>query len=113
MTEFSRADVVLVRTRMEGHESSSLRPALVVSSETYHQGRESQAVVAAVTSNPRRLLPGDTALQGWQEVGLVGPSVVTGVLLTISAQSVERRLGALIPEDLRAVDASLRLILGA
>ena len=112
MTDYNRGDVVLVRTRLEGREEPTLRPALVVSSETYHQGRESQLVVAAITSNPRRILPGDTVLQRWGEAGLVGPSVATGVLLTLAGGSVERRLGALAAEDLRAVDASLRLALG-
>lgn len=111
MTEPSRGDVVLVRTRLTGSTEPSLRPALVLSTRTYRQGR-GQMAVAAITTDAARLLPGDTAVERWQEAGLLGPSLVTGVLLTVSEASVERRLGSLAPADLQAVEASLRLGLG-
>ena len=111
MTEFSRGDVVLVGTQLPDREESSLRPALVISSETYRQGR-GQLVVAAVTGSPGPLRPGDTAVGGWRDAGLLAPSVATGVLHTVSADTVERRLGTLAPDDLQSVEASLRLSLG-
>lgn len=107
----SRADVVLVRIRLPGKDEPSLRPALVLATETYRQGRD-QVVVAAITGDTTRLLPGDTAIQQWREAGLRDPSVVTGVLLTLPVDSIERRLGSLASSDLQAVDASLRLSLG-
>ena len=112
MTDCSRGDVVLLRVELPGREEPSLRPALVLSSETYHQGRNNQMVVAAITGNMRQLLPGDTVLQAWGEAGLLAPSAVTGVLRTVAQEGVARRLGALAEADLRAVENSLRLSLG-
>ena len=111
MIETSRGDVVLVRTLLPGRDAPSLRPAVVLATETYRQGR-GQVVVAAVTGGSARLLPGDTAVERWREAGLLDPSVVTGVVLTMSAGSVEKRLGSLSAADLQAVEASLRLSLG-
>ena len=111
MTECSRGDVVLVRVGLPGHEEPSLRPAVVLATETYRLGR-GQLVVAAVTSSQPTPMPGDTVLRGWREAGLLDASVATGVLLTVSQASAERRLGSLTAEDLQAVEASLRLGLG-
>ena len=87
MTDYSRGDVVLVRYGADGNRGPSLRPALVLSSETYRQGRH-QVVLAAMTTNRRSLQPGDTAIWAWQKAGLLGPSLVTGVLLTATLEAI-------------------------
>ena len=111
MNGFNRGDVLLLRYRFSAEEEPRLRPALMISSETYHQGRQ-QVVLAAITSNPRPPQPGDTVVQGWQEAGLLGPSLVSGVLLTVTTESLNRRLGTLVSQDIQAVESSLRLSLG-
>lgn len=111
MTEFNRGDAVLVKTQLPSSEEPSLRPALVISSETYRRGRQ-QLVVAAITGSPGPLQPGDTAVGDWRSAGLLGPSVITGVLLTLSEGAVDRLLGTLEPQDLSAMDASLHVSLG-
>jgi mRNA interferase MazF len=111
MTEYSRGDVVLVRYQASAEDETWLRPAVVVSSETYHQGR-GQLLLAAVTSSERSLEPGDTVVQGWREAGLLGASLVTGVLLTVEPEAIERRLGVLGEQDAHGVESSLRLSLG-
>ncbi len=102
---------MLVRYQATAEEEAWLRPAVVVSSETYHQGR-GQLLLAAVTSSERSLEPGDTVVQGWQEAGLLGASLVTGVLLTVEPEVIERRLGVLSAQDAQGVESSLRLSLG-
>ncbi len=111
MDQLNRGDVVLVRYQSPAAEEPWLRPALVVSSETYHQGR-GQVLLAAVTGSQRPLQPGDTVVQGWQEAGLVGASMVTGVLFTTTAEYVDRRLGTLSTQDMQGVESSLRLSVG-
>lgn len=111
MNDYNRGDIILVRYQGSAGEEHRLRPALVVSTETYHRGRK-QMVVSAVTSSPRAPQAGDTAVESWQKSGLLGPSLVTGVLLTITPDAIERRLGWLEPEDLHAVESSLRVSLG-
>ena len=83
----------------------------MVSSETYHQGRRSQVVVAAITGDMKQVLAGDSVIQGWQDAGLLAASAVTGVLRTVDRDTVAEKMGALNEGDLRSVDNSLRLSL--
>lgn len=107
MTGFRRGDVVLVAFVFADESGSKLRPALVVSSASYHRGRR-EAIVAAITSNVRRRLTGDYLVSDWRRAGLLFPSVVTGILRTIERSMVRRRLGSLAKSDLGAVDRELR-----
>jgi mRNA interferase MazF len=99
--------VVLVGFVFSDESGSKLRPAVIVSSPSYHRGRH-EVIVAAITSNVHRRLPGDHAIAEWKSAGLLYPSLVTGILRTIKGGMVERRLGALAASDLRVVDRELR-----
>ena len=57
---------------------SKKRPALILSRENHHGGRQ-ESVVAAITSNVRRVLPGDTKIVHWETAGLKFPSLVSGL----------------------------------
>jgi hypothetical protein len=67
--------------------------------------------VAAVTSNVDRVLFGDHLLAGWKEAGLLFPSLVTGILRTIKAQMIHRRLGSIPPREMTSIDLNLHKIL--
>lgn len=108
---FRRGDVVLVRFVFADEQGSKRRPAVILSSEHYHSGR-AEAIVAAVTSNIGRSLPGDHLLGDWDGAGLPKPSVATGIIRTIKRSMIERRLGALTKTDLTAIEKALRPVLG-
>ncbi len=63
MTAYRRGDVVLVSFVFLEETGKKLRPALVVSSEGYHRGRQ-EVIVAAISSNVRRRLFGDQIVGG-------------------------------------------------
>ena len=107
MTTCRRGDIVLVAFAFSDMSGMKVRPVLVVSSGDYLKGRQ-EAIVAAVTSNTRRLLTGDSRILRWKEAGLLFPSVVTGVLRTVKQSMIRRRLGALHAADAQVVDRSLR-----
>lgn len=107
MNSFARGDVVLVRFLFSEGAGAKLRPALVLSSSGYHRGRQ-EMIVAAITSNVRRRLFGDQAIGDWKAAGLLFPSLVMGILRTIKQSMVDRRLGALRPNDLASVETQLR-----
>jgi mRNA-degrading endonuclease toxin of MazEF toxin-antitoxin module len=86
------------------------RPGLIVSTDRYHQARR-EAILAAITTNIGRLLVGDSRIKAWRESGLLSPSIVTGMVRTIKHDMIARRLGALPPPELHAVDDKLREIL--
>ena len=71
-----------------------------------------EVIVAALTSNVSRLLPGDHFIEEWREAGLPQPSVATGILRTIKRAMIERPLGRMATRDLRAFQELLRATLG-
>ena len=99
--------MVLVGFVFADESGSKLRPAVIVSSPSYHRRRR-EVIVAAITSNVSRRLPGDSTLAEWKATGLLFPSLVTGILRTIKNSMVKRRLGSLTENDLRIVDQELR-----
>ena len=69
-------------------------------------------IVAAVTSNVSRLLPGDHLIDDWRGAGLPRPSVTTSILRTIKRAMIEGRIGELPTSDLRAFQEIVRVTLG-
>jgi mRNA interferase MazF len=91
------------------------RPALVLSTETFHR-RLPDLVVCAVSSQPRffsRPGAGDHPLRGWQTAGLRFPSTARlSKLIAVDKTIVLRVLGRVSAEDLRHVKAGLREAFG-
>ena len=110
-TPYERGQVALVRFVFADEQGVKRRPVLVLSTEAYQSGR-AEVIVAALTSNVARLLPGDLLLERWEEAGLPKPTVVTAILRTIKSAMIERVLGVLDPSDLHVFSSRLRPLLG-
>ena len=108
---FTRRDVVLVNFLFSEETGCKRRPVLVLSSREYRQGRQ-ESVVAAVTSNTRRVLLGDVLMEDWEYAGLPLPSVVTGIIRTIKQGMIERKLGQVSDKDMANVENNLINTLG-
>jgi mRNA interferase MazF len=109
---YRHGDVVLVPFPFTDLTSIKQRPAVVVSSEFYHQ-HEPDLIIAAVTSQVHRHSgPTGCLLQDWREAGLLKPSVVKAVLATIEPHQVRFRIGNLSHRDLMELERCLRLALG-
>ena len=106
-TVYRRGDIVLVGFVFSDESGRKLRPAVVVSSSAYNRARQ-EVVVAAITSNVRRRLFGDHVITDWKAAGLLFPSIVTGILRTVSRAMIERKLGAMGKPDTDAIDRELR-----
>lgn len=106
-----RGDVVLVTFVFSNEAATKVRPALVVSSTPYNRGRH-ELIVAAITSNVTRSLFGDHLVADWRGAGLLFPSVVTGILRTVTREIVNRKLGSMARADMDAIDNALRRSLG-
>ena len=102
-----RGDVVLVEFLFSDESDSKTRPALVVSAEDYHRSG-SEVIIAAITSNVSRRLPGDYVVKDWEFAGLIHPSTVNGILRTVKPARLRRRLGTLRTTDIDCVDRALR-----
>ncbi len=111
MTNYKRRDVVLVNFLFADQAGVKRRPAVIVSSDAYHQGRQ-ETIIAAITSNINRVLPGDHLIQDWHGAGLLYPSVATGIIRTIKQEMIARKLGTMPLDDMKAIEDKLRLSLG-
>ena len=111
MTNCKRGDIVLVNFGFSEATGSKKRPALVISSDNYHNSRE-EVIIAAITSNIRRRLFGDTRMAQWEEAGLAYPSLVTGIIRTIKNNMIIRKLGTLSYEDSQKVLKNLSKAIG-
>ncbi len=105
-----RGDVVLVRFIFSDETGERQRPAVIISSDAYHQSRQ-EAIIAAITSRTDRILVGDHLISAWQEAGLLLPSVATGIIRTIKQGMIARKLGTMPRSDMGGLENSLRAIL--
>ena len=111
-TIFEFGDIVLVPFPFTNQTASKRRPAVVISRRAHHD-RGPDLILMAVTSQVRApLMPGEVLLTGWQAAGLLKPSVVKPVLVTVEKPLVLRRLGRLGDRDRQSVAATLQRILG-
>ncbi len=83
MTGYSFGDVVLVSFPFTDQFAAKQRPAVVISSEAYHQAK-SDLIVMAVTSHVRAITGvGEALVQDWQAAGLLKPSMIKPIITTI------------------------------
>ncbi len=59
----------------------------------------------------QRLLVGDHLIGGWQEAGLLFPSVATGIIRTVKQAMIERRLGKMPVADMQVIQDKMRHVL--
>jgi mRNA interferase MazF len=111
MTEYNRSDVILVSFTFSDESGERRRPAVIVSSDAYHQSRQ-EAIIAAITSRTDRILAGDHLISDWQGAGLLFPSVATGIIRTIKQGMIAKKLGTMPRPDMQAIEDKLRDALG-
>jgi mRNA interferase MazF len=102
-TGYEQGDVILVRFVYADETGAKRRPAVILSTDSYQQGRQ-EAIIAAITSNVQHLLVGDHRVEGWQQAGLLFPSVATGIIRTVKQTMIERRLGEIVRIQRRHLD---------
>lgn len=111
MTEYKRGDVVLVGFIFPDETGIKRRPAIIISSDIYHTGRE-EAIIAAITSRTDRVLVGDHVIDNWQRAGLLFPSVATSIIRTIKQSMIAHKLGSMASPDMEGINDKLRIVLG-
>ena len=86
------------------------RPAVVVSTDTYHRARP-DAILGLLTSQVAAATgPTDCVLQDWQTAGLRRPSAFRAFLATLPTASLTT-IGHLSEQDWRKVQGCLRVAL--
>jgi len=110
MMTYNRGDVVLVGFIFSDETGAKQRPAVVISSDSYHKSRQ-EAVISAITSNTDRILFGDHVITYWQRAGLLYPSVATAIIRTVKQNMIIKKLGKISKTDLNAIEIKLREVM--
>lgn len=111
MINYKLQDIILVDFGFSEGIGSKKRPALIISTANYHRGRQ-EIIIAAITSNIKRILYADTKIDEWLEAGLLYPSLVTGIIRTIKNSLILRKLGVLPKPDFEKVKENIKKSLG-
>ncbi|MFH1282195.1 MAG: type II toxin-antitoxin system PemK/MazF family toxin [bacterium] len=112
MMNYKQGDVVLLEVVFTEGIGKKKRPALILSNDYYHKGRQ-EVIIAAITSNVHRVLPGDTVITEWESAGLKFPSLVAGILQTMKREMIIRKFGALTKKDFKKVKRNIKKLLFA
>ena len=99
-SSFSFGDVVVVKFAFTDQSDAKQRPAIVVSSSAYNRSRLDVTVVS-LTSQASGERFGEVAIEQWQAAGLLKPTVIKPVYLTVEKTLVLGKIGKLQIEDRR------------
>ena len=110
---YSFGDVVLVPFPFTDQSASKKRPAVIISSDRYHE-RRPDVIVMAVTSQILRPAGaiGEVLISDWQGAGLPKASLIKPVIATIEQGLIFRKLGSLQTGDAQAHRSPLRQVIG-
>ncbi len=86
------------------------RPAVVLSSETYHANRP-DVIVGLITSQTKNLGVTDYVLQDWQKSGLRVPSIFRSFIVTLPPSANLVVIGKLSEQDSQGVKNCFKLFL--
>jgi len=109
---YKRGEVVLVQFPFSGPGGKKDRPAVVVSTCTYHDDWDELLIAAVTSRRPRTTRTTDCALQDSKTAGLHQPSWVRSHMATVQRTLIIRKLGNPTARDLHAVEGCLRDSLG-
>ena len=109
---YNFGDVVLVPFPFTNQVASKKRPAVIVSSDGYNH-RHIDIVLMAITSQTSAMEYADNVvIQDWQSAGLLKPSVIKPIIMTVKKELILKRLGTLSEQDKQFLVKLLSEILG-
>ena len=112
MTTYKFGDIVLVPFPFTDQSTIKKRPAVIVSSREYNNGRP-DIIIMAITSRLHQVDKlGEEVLTDWQAAGLLKPSVFKPILTTVENTLILRKLGQLQGEDQRILAKIIQDIFG-
>lgn len=112
MTSFEFGDIVLVPFPFTDQSATKKRPAVVISSKAYNTERPDVIIMAVTSQIKPTAIIGEVIVQDWQEAGLLKPSAIKPVITTIEKSLVIKTMGQLREADQKALQESLKGILG-
>lgn len=106
---FQRGDVVLIPFPFTDLSATKTRPAIVISSSTYHAAYRDLLLVYVSSQISKALAPLDYVLKDWQQAGLPKPSFVRPKIAAIEPRLIVHQVGHLTVTDFGEVEHAVRL----
>ncbi|MGL4612228.1 MAG: type II toxin-antitoxin system PemK/MazF family toxin [Trueperaceae bacterium] len=100
----------VVTATFAGAVETKRRPAVVLSSETYHTLRP-DVIAGLITTQTHKLIATDYVLQDWQEAGLREASIFRSYIVTLVPTTHIHRIGYLTKQDWHGICERMRLSL--
>jgi len=111
-THYNFGDIVLVKFPFTNLQTTKQRPAVIISSQLYHENRP-DIILMAVTSRIRSpLATGEAKIENWKDAGLVKPSVFKPLIATIEKEQIIKTLGSTTSEDQSRLTTIIETIIG-
>lgn len=106
-----RGEILLVPFPFSDLSASKVRPAIVISSLSYHKSQP-DLLVAAITSNVTAANTSlDYKLQDWKTAGLKTASAFKPVLFTLDPRRIVHSIGTVSARDLGEIEKRLKAAL--
>ena len=112
MIAYKFGDIVLVPFPFTDQSAAKKRPAVVISSEAYHQQRPDLIIMAVTSQVKPAQTVGEMVVQNWQSAGLLKPSAIKPVITTIERGLVINKLGQLMENDSAVLKRTISSVLG-
>jgi len=112
MTPFEFGDIILVPFPFTDQSATKKRPAVVISSKPYNEQRPDLIIMAVTSQIKLASVIGEVIIQNWQAAGLLKPSAIKPVMTTIEKPLVIKTMGQLKENDQKALQESIKEILG-
>ncbi len=107
---FKKFDVVRVHYPFTDQKRTKLRPALVLSTQSFNVAAK-HSIMAMITSSRPVAWPGDSEIADLAAAGLPKPSLVRMKVFTLDHRFVEDKIGELAKADQKLVINSLAAVL--
>ena len=106
----NKYDVVVVKFPFASSVKYKARPAVIISSEYYHEHSRGTFLILAISSQVESKLEMENTITSWREVNLLKPSIFKSSIATIESDFIIHHLGSLVEKDREKLDRFLETI---
>jgi mRNA interferase MazF len=109
---YSFGNVLLVPFPFTDQSTIKKRPAIVVSSDRYNQQHIDLILIAVTSQTSSVTYPDNLVIHNWQQAGLLKPSIIKPIVMTVESNLILRKLGTLPTSEQQMLQQLISQILG-
>lgn len=99
INSLNKYDIVVVKFPFASSIKYKARPAVVISTNLYHNNGRNTVIILAISSQIESKLQFEPVISQWQESGLLKPSIFKSTIATIEENYIIEKLGTIIGND--------------